>query len=137
MASRTFPKNEHLKSKKQIQALFHNGKAFSVFPLKVYYLIYSSAEVGTGRVGFSVPTRHFKKAVDRNRLKRQMRETYRLQKKELTDFLCDNHLDLAVFFVYIDKSLADYAVLHEKMSVSLARLIKLLRKQLPTDENNK
>ncbi len=136
MAFRTFPKNEHLKSKKQIQALFHHGKAFSVFPLKVYYLVFPSPEPGPGRAGFSVPTRHFKKAVDRNRIKRQMRETYRLQKEELADFLCDKQLDLAVFFVYIDKNPADYPVLHEKMKVSLDRLIKLIRKQLLTNENS-
>lgn len=136
MSSRTFPKNEHLKSKKQIQALFHNGKAFSVFPLKIYFSTTSSNNPGTMRAGFSVPTRNFKKAVERNCIKRLMRETYRLQKDELSTFLCDNRLELDVFFIYIDRKLSDYPFLQQKMKGSLKRLVKNLRKETLVNEKN-
>jgi len=136
MYSRKFPKKEHLKSKKQIQALFHSGKAFSVFPFRVIYLLHPSpVKPGTAHVGFSVPSRHYKKAVDRNRIKRQMREAYRLQKKDFLHFLEKNRLELSVFFIYTGKKLPQYPFLFKKMGVTLGSFMKTLQKQ-STDESS-
>lgn len=133
MTSRTFPKNEHLKSKKQIEALFHQGKAFSVFPLKIYYLPTHIASPGIACAGFAVPSRVFKKAVERNRIKRQMREAYRLQKNELTTFLHENGFELALFFIFVDKKLPQYADLHKKTGKALKKLIDKLQTQANED----
>ena len=78
----TLNKDDRLKSRKAIEYLFKEGKSFSIFPLRVLYTINAASEKPTNnlRAGFSVSTRNFKKAVDRNRIKRLLREAYRLQK---------------------------------------------------------
>ena len=73
-----FPKNEKLKSSKTNENLFLNGKKHIQFPLKIIYLETSESE--NNKVAFSVPKRNFKKAVERNRIKRLLREIYRLNK---------------------------------------------------------
>lgn len=75
----TYSKKEKLKSKKLIEQLFAEGQSVSSFPLRMVYIatILDDSQV---KVGVSVSKRHFKKAVDRNRIKRLMRESYRLNK---------------------------------------------------------
>lgn len=77
------------------------------------------------KAGFTVSSRHFKKAVDRNRVKRLMREAYRLQKNELQLLPELNKNTLALFFIYVGKELPEYEWVYEKMGVVLKRLIKL------------
>ena len=79
---RTFRKSERLCSKKVIDALFAGGnKSFSAYPLRVVYM--ENSEPGV-KVLISVSKRHFKHAVDRNRVKRQIREAYRNNKDILS-----------------------------------------------------
>ena len=73
----------------------------------------------------SVSTRHFKKAVDRNRIKRLMRESYRLQKNNLQIVLEEKHLNLAVFFIYTGKELPEYTLIFEKIGSAIQKLEKV------------
>ena len=73
----------------------------------------------------SVSTRHFKKAVDRNRIKRLMRESYRLQKNNLQIVLEENHVNLAVFFIYTGKELPEYNLIFEKIGSAIQKLEKV------------
>src|SRR5689334_5548279 len=93
-----FPKAERLKSRKQIEALFAGGKSVSVFPVRAVYELLPAEEPGL-KVGVSASKRYFKKAVDRNRIKRLLRETYRLQKEELVLQVKEAGLSGAVFFL--------------------------------------
>ena len=85
---KSFPRRERLKSKKRIARLFEQGKSGFVYPVR-YVLLDDSAEesvAGKDRslsVLISVPKRHHKRAVERNLLKRRMREAYRLNKQGL------------------------------------------------------
>jgi len=74
------------------------------------------------QAGFTVSSRNFKKAVDRNRIKRLTRETYRLQKNQLQNQLQENHKSLAVFFIYTGKELPEYLELFEKVKIALEKL---------------
>lgn len=115
MRTHTFPKAERLKSRKQIEALFRSGKSFNVFPLRVFYRWEGE---GIPRVGVGAPKRHFKRAVDRNRIKRLLREGYRLQKQVLSDAPPGLH----VFIVYTGKELPDQTGVIEKIGVVLKKL---------------
>ncbi|HLT32868.1 MAG TPA: ribonuclease P protein component [Aquaticitalea sp.] len=76
----TFNKKEKLKSEKLIAQLFDEGQSVAAYPLRLVYLPTTFDDGTKIKTGVSVSKRHFKKAVDRNRLKRLMRESYRLQK---------------------------------------------------------
>lgn len=73
---------ERLKLRKQIETLFQTGEAFSVFPLRVVYSLIPlvATEISPVRAGFSIPKKRIKKAVNRNRVRRLLREAWRLQK---------------------------------------------------------
>ena len=70
-------KSERLKSRKQIEELFLSGNNFSQFPIRVSYQ-FEASEKPTFQIGVSASKKYFKKAVDRNRIKRLLRETYRI-----------------------------------------------------------
>ena len=76
------------------------------------------------QAGFGASSRNFKKAVDRNRIKRLSREAYRLQKQPLLDRLKEKGLSMAVFFIYTGKDLPDYGIVTEKIGVALQKLIR-------------
>lgn len=84
----------------------------------------------TLQAGVGVSNKYFKKAVDRNRIKRLMREAYRLQKNELQQFLKEKDKSMSVFFLYQGKELPAYEDVFEKTGTILKRLIKL------SNENN-
>lgn len=78
--SASYPKKEKLKSKKLIDQLFEEGQSVSAFPLRLVYLQTTFNDDVIAKTGVSVSKRNFKKAVDRNRVKRLLREVYRLNK---------------------------------------------------------
>ncbi|WP_317166564.1 ribonuclease P protein component [Chitinophaga fulva] len=120
----SFTKEERLKSRKLIETLFREGKAFSVFPFRIIYLPVKELPVNKYpvQVGFSASSRRFPHAVDRNRIKRLAREAWRLQKQGLYDHLRNESRQLAVFLVYTDKKITDFSTLHHKISVILEKL---------------
>jgi ribonuclease P protein component len=130
----TLSKSERLKSYKRIRILFAQGQKFKVFPLVVYFLL-RDEEVekveGMLQMGVSVGKRHFKRAVDRNLLKRRIREAYRKQKLELIENLMVSGLSLDIFFVYSNARISDYSEIETAMASTLVVLIDKLQKRLP------
>ncbi len=105
----TFGKDEKLKSAKLIEQLFKEGKSVSKDGFTLVYLIQDIRSMYPARAGFSVPKRNFKHAVDRNRIKRLMREVYRTRKIVLYEKLVAAQKQLAIMWVYKGKELPTYA----------------------------
>ena len=120
----TFKKEEKLKSRKLIEVLFKQGASFSNFPFRVLYIL-PEENIAPLQTGFAVSGKHFKNAVDRNRIKRLMREAYRLQKTALSETLKNNGKFMAVFFIYTGSEIPGYTEVGEKMQSSLKRLNKI------------
>jgi ribonuclease P protein component len=122
----TLGKNERMKSRKQIELLFKEGKTFSASPLRVYFSVQTlSPDHSPLLFGVAVGTRNFKKAVDRNRIKRLIREAWRLQKNELQQKLKQENKQLHVFFIFTGKEVSDYKLIAEKTSTALQKLEQL------------
>jgi ribonuclease P protein component len=122
----SYNKFEKLKSRKQIELLFAKGKSISAFPVKVFYLPVDHTPVHPVQVGVGVSARNFKKAVDRNTIKRRMREAYRLHKLPLHEHLVAQQKSVAVFILWIDKQMPTTAALQELMPAVIEKLIKQL-----------
>ena len=121
----TLGKEERLKSRKQIEQLFSEGKKFTAAPFRVHYL-YDRHEKVPVQFGVGVSARNFKKAVDRNRIKRLTREAYRLQKLPLQQKLKEQNKQLVIFFIYTGNKVPDYAEVADKMSTILDKLNRII-----------
>ena len=121
-----FGKAEKLKSRKLVEELFARGKSVHLFPIRISYkfLAAQADEKVTMQAGVSVSKRNFKRAVDRNRIKRLLREAYRLQKQELIRLLKDQHKIGYVFFIYTDKQMPQYRIIFDAMTKCLDVLIR-------------
>ena len=117
----TLGKQERLKSRKLIGRLYAEGNSVKAFPLRMMYLQTLHTSNFPAQVGVSVAKRNFKKAPDRNRLKRLMRETYRLQK----GIVYDNLENPYVFMIsYIGREEMPYEDLFSKMNKLLTLFIQ-------------
>lgn len=112
----SFPKNEKLKRQKLIERLFQEGRTAKVFPLKAILMEDSSLE--NTQAAFAVPKKIFKNAVDRNRIKRLMREAYRTNKGSLID---ESGKNFAVLFIYLGKEMPTHAHLQKTMVALLKK----------------
>ncbi len=117
-------KDSRLKSRKQIDELFAKGNSFSNYPFKVMWLP-QNKQSGL-QAAFSVSSRNFKKATERNRIKRLMRESYRLQKNKLEVQLKESGKQLSVFILYVGKEMPAYELVFEKTGIILKRLCKFI-----------
>ncbi len=118
----SFPKSEHLCGEITINRLFTEGDAFIAYPLRVVYLFPEMKGTDSVKVVISVPKKRFKKAVDRNRLKRLIREAYRLNKQEFVSKLNEKNLQIQIAFNYVSNDLMDFEAIEKKMKVALHKL---------------
>jgi len=115
------PQSERLKSRKQIDRLFAGGRGFSVFPVRVTYVFSREGESGP-KIGVTASKRAFKRATDRNRIKRLLREAYRLQKEDLQTALEAKGKSGAVFFLYTGKTIPPF----QEVKATMAKCLKKL-----------
>ena len=118
----TFRKRERLNRQKVLERMFAGGaRSYSFFPLRMVYIFAPELETPVS-VLVSVSKRHFKRAVKRNRVKRQIREAYRLNKHLLIDALPPGCPPVAVAFIYLSDEVSDSALIDQRMKAALARV---------------
>jgi ribonuclease P protein component len=119
----TFKKEERLCNKRLIDGLFHNGSSFLCYPFKVSWIAAPEGETVTAQVLFAVAKKRYKRAVDRNLIKRRMREAYRLAKQDhLYRHLISVNKPIILSIGYIGKEIEEYAMMEKKMQKALAQI---------------
>jgi ribonuclease P protein component len=121
-------KNERLKSKKNIDTLFLNGKAFFVFPYSVKFLIFDeliNPEEALKLVA-SVPKRKFKRANKRNTIRRRLKESYRINKVELKQLLMDKNKSMHLLITYN----ANEELPYQEMNESMKKVLQILGEKI-------
>jgi len=123
----TFKKEERLKSRKLIENLFVEGAVISHFPFK---LIYKIAELkdsdSISKIAVSVSKRNFKRAVDRNFIKRKLRESFRKNKYLLYKTLIENNQNVYFIVIYTAKEDISYEDIEKEMKSMLDKFIRRL-----------
>ena len=127
----TFPKSEHLCGQLRIATLYKEGKRLTAFPLRVTFRRLDDNETAP-KVLVWAPKSLFKHAVDRNRLRRLMREAYRLNAQPLRDFCQENRCSFLLAFNYMDAEMRTQAQVTKAMQKAIAKLITA---QQPTAES--
>lgn len=112
----SFGKEEKLKSRKRIEQLFSEGKSVKAYPVIAVFLLNEDSVIHS-QVGFSVSKKRFKKAVDRNLVKRRMREAYRLNKEILSE-----SGTVSMMFIYVGKTIPEYAEVEKSVVKALKKL---------------
>ncbi len=125
----TLKKEERLKSRKIIQLLFsRGGQSFSSFPLRIMWTSLSSPDASPLiQIAISVPRRSFPSAVKRNRIKRQIRETFRLNKSWLYSKPEDSGKGYAIMFLYVAKEPLPYKDIEKAMRYAFRRLLRSVK----------
>ena len=119
----TLGKDERLKSRKSMDLLFKSGQSFAVFPIRVIWLKNDMENPAFPvQVMFSATKKKFKKATDRNRIKRLMREAYRLNKQLLYEPLRAKGVPIIAAFIYTGQSLPQFEEVQDKIILTLQRL---------------
>ena len=131
----TYKKTDKLKSRKQTQHLFSTGQAINVFPIR---LIYTVEPISTNadnlsltsvlQAGVGAPSRTFRKAVQRNRVKRLLREAYRLEKPNFISQASLENKRVNLFFLYTDVLVLTQVDIQGKVKEALSLLVTKLNK---------
>jgi len=119
----TFKKEERLCKNKIIKILFEEGKKFHVYPFKIIWMDIESDSKYPARILISVSKRFFKKAVDRNKIRRQIREVYRKNKSLFYEYLSRQKKQCVFTILYTDSAFIPFIELEKKIIIILQRLI--------------
>lgn len=117
-----FPKEERLCWNRYLDRLFAEGKSFVAYPFRVVFLSVEEETLPPVSLVISVPKKRLKLAVQRNRVKRQVREAYRLRKHILSEPLAEANKHLLIGFVYVDVSLHPSTDIGNAMDKTLRKL---------------
>lgn len=121
----SFPAFERIKSRRLFDALFLHGKALKAYPIRMIWMEVPYNASSTVKIAVSAPKRYMPDAVDRNRMKRLVRESYRLNKHTLHETLAAANKSLVLLFIVQSKTPLSFKETQEKIILLLQRLIPL------------
>ncbi len=138
----TLGKKERIKSRKLISRIFAEGMVFQKYPLRALVLfspftVLKADDTIEARIaaGFTVSTRNFKKAVDRNRIKRLMKEVFRKSRVHLLQVTQQKHTKMEIFFIYTGKEMPGYLQVEQAYSGLEKKLLEHLGTMKQEDTN--
>jgi len=117
MGKLIFTKEERLNKEKWIQELFEKGSSFNLYPFRVVHQPHPDPDALVNQILISVSVRNFKRAVDRNTIKRRIREGYRLNKSRI-----GSRGKWLIAYIYIAKEIVPSEVIHKKLVLTFDRL---------------
>ena len=133
MNSERFPKSEKLCGKIRVKSLYDNGKHFTCYPLRVTYVIQDrslqnpapapQSSLGNTQILIWAPKSLFRHAVDRNLLRRRMREAYRLNATPLRDYSALHNLSMQIAFNYIAKEELPFLQIEKAVKKAINKLM--------------
>ena len=127
----TYQKKDKLKSRKQMQFLFSKGTAITIHPIRLLYTIEKEEagifSNGLLQAGVGAPSRQFRKAVQRNKVKRLLREGYRLEKSNFTNSINLTNTRLNLFFLYVDANVQTQQEIQATIKLLLQKLADKLK----------
>lgn len=123
----TLTKKERITGKNKIENLFTKGKSFLKYPLKIVYIECERDSEYLVSILVSVPKKRLKLAVKRNKIKRLIREAYRLNKNIITNDLSHSNRQISLSFVYVKDDLTDYETIERSMCKALNELAYQLK----------
>ncbi|MDO4692675.1 MAG: ribonuclease P protein component [Porphyromonadaceae bacterium] len=127
------PKRERLHHKKPVEELFSGGQSFIAYPLRAVYLLEPMEVEARSRILVSVPKKHFRRATKRNRIKRLMREAYRLNKTPWLKWLESKGLYARIAWSMVSKELPEYKQIEQAILKTFAKIQKREEEQHEVD----
>lgn len=124
--SNKFQKKDRLCSRKAIELLFEKGRVQQIYPFRIVFNISCNCTAGGLLTMVVVPKKHLKRSVDRNQMKRLMRESFRTRNQALKATLIQHKICMEVAFIFTSKKLLTFASVEKGMALSLNYLLSLL-----------
>ena len=124
----TFSKDERLRSRKLIEMIIGKGSTINVQPFRLNWVSTPIETRFPAQVAIAVPKRYFKRAVDRNRIKRLIREVYRKNKSGIYSLLESKEMQCALLFVYNGRKVPEYDEVEKKILLTLQRFEEAILK---------
>lgn len=131
----TFGKNDRLKGVKEISTLFEEGKSFFSHPFRVIWR-FTEAHAGIPtRTGISVPKKIFRRAVDRNRIKRIFRESWRHRKSNIDDLIRKHNKEIDIMFIYTGGEIPSLKIMDSYIDKTIAKFSLFLKPEIKKVDN--
>ena len=127
MKEYTLNSTERIKHRKLVEEIFSQRNTVYQGFIRINYIEKDFDDDSIAKVGFSVPKKKFKRAYKRNRLKRIMREVYRLNKPAFYEILTKKNIKVALLFVYLDDEIKDYKIVEENMKLAMEKLMAKIK----------
>lgn len=137
MLRNSLNKSERLKSTRLIGELVSSGNSFIVMPLKTYWKITTNTDhYRRAQIAVIVPSKNFKRSIDRNLIKRRMREAYRINKHDLYQYLSVHNLQLMFVLLYLPRTIYSFRQIEESIKKIIGTFIDQFRSQDTSNYSN-
>ena len=131
----TFGKNDHLKGVKNVSLLFEEGKSLFSHPFKIVWRFTETHPGISTCTGISIPKKRFRRAVDRNRIKRIFRESWRHRKADVDELVWKHNKGIDIMFIYIGREIPSLIIMDSYIDKAIAKFSLFLKPEIKKADN--